>query len=58
MNLEEKAIQYVMLDLETRQPRKKAFISGYKECIKDVEEFIRVNPKCTNQQITDYLKSL
>lgn len=31
---------------------------GYNQCLADIKEFIRANPKSTNQQITDYLNSL
>jgi len=63
MNLEEKAKNYIkpfkhQIHLGEQQNCIDDFKNGYKECISDISEFIRVNPKRTNQQITDYLNSL
>lgn len=63
MNLEEKANQYASPYLKTISPKeiqdaKIDFKNGYKECIKDVDDFIKANPKASATQITDYLNSL
>jgi len=63
MNLEEKAKKYIdpysksISDKEI-QDAKSDFTNGYKECVSDLKEFIRVNPNSTTKQITEYLNSL
>lgn len=61
MNLEERANKHVDLQYPMGVEREypiEDYKAGYKQCIEDIKELIRSNPKCTNQQITGYLNSL
>lgn len=58
MNIEEKAKKYAKTKFAQNDAHYLAFKNGYKQCISDITEFIRVNPKSTASQITEYLNSL
>jgi len=64
MNLEEKASQYGNIcdpcneTLEKQADIRQGFKKGYNECISDIKDFIKANPKITADKITEYLNSL
>ena len=63
MNLEEKANEYIKPYSKSISPKeiqdaKTDYKNGYKECLSDLKDFIKANPKITADQITEYLNSL
>ncbi len=60
-SIEEKANKHVDLNYPMGVERAypiEDFTFGYKECVKDLTEFLQVNPKANTQQVIEYLIGL
>lgn len=58
MNLAEKAEEYAINKIFARGSTSSAFIAGYRDCKKDLLDFLRANPKCTPETIKTFIEQL